>query len=36
MESAQYVVESINKPRPVLEAPSIIRAPNSRRLTRGR
>jgi len=36
MESAQYVVESINKPRPVLEAPSIIRAPNTRRLTRGR
>ena len=36
MESAQYVVESINRPRPVLEAPSIIRAPNTRRLTRGR
>lgn len=36
MESAQYVVESIQHPQPVLEAPSVIRAPNSRRLTRGR
>jgi monoamine oxidase len=36
MESAQYVVELINRPRPVLEAPSVIRAPNSRRLTQGR
>jgi len=36
MESAQYVVESIHRPRPILEAPSIIRAPNTRRLTRGR
>ena len=36
MESAQYVVEMINKPRPILEAPSIIRAPNTRRLMHGR
>jgi monoamine oxidase len=36
MESAQHVVELINRPRPLLEAPGIIRAPNSRRLTRGR
>lgn len=36
MESAQYVIELINKPRPILEAPSIIRAPNTRRLVQGR
>jgi monoamine oxidase len=37
MESAQHVVELINRPGLILEAPStIIRAPNSRRLTQGR
>ena len=37
MESAQHVVELINKPGLILEAPSrLIRAPNTRRLVQGR
>ena len=37
MESAQHVVEQIGKPGILLKAPpTLIRAPNSRRLTRGR
>jgi monoamine oxidase len=36
MESAQYVVEQIARPRPLLEAPGLIEAPNTRRLIHGR
>jgi monoamine oxidase len=37
MESAQHVVELINKPGLILEAPPrLIRAPNTRRLVQGR
>lgn len=36
MMSAQHVVEQIARPRPLLEAPGIIRAPNTRRLIHGR
>jgi monoamine oxidase len=36
MMSAQHVVEQIARPRPSLEAPGIIQAPNTRRLIHGR
>jgi monoamine oxidase len=36
MMSAQRVVEQIARPRPSLEAPGIIQAPNTRRLIHGR